>query len=80
MVGIALGLQVLGVFADQKPITGTKKGNDSLNPFTDTFSKFARDLLEEWHVAGTAIGVIDGDDIFAQVCARQLSGAWAKQQ
>ena len=67
VTGIALGLQYLGVFADQKPLisAGTNKGSSAAkNPLTHEFGDFVRDLLREWHVAGTAIGVIDGDDVF----------------
>lgn len=41
--------------------------NDTQTPLDETFDAFARELLEEWHVPGMSVAVIDGDQIFAKV-------------
>ena len=41
--------------------------NDSQTPLGETFDAFARKLLEEWHVPGMSVAVIDGDQTFAKV-------------
>ena len=38
------------------------------NPFTDEFAEFARETLKEWKVPGVSIAVIDGEEVFAEVC------------
>ena len=53
--------------AEQKPIIASERKNFE-SPFTEDFSKLANDALKEWHVAGLAISVIDGDEMFAKVC------------
>ncbi|KAJ9151255.1 Penicillin-binding protein 4 [Pleurostoma richardsiae] len=45
----------------QRPLGGTAR-----DPFTKEFGKLAEELLEKWHVPGIAIGVVDGDETFAQ--------------
>jgi len=42
-------------------------GGDISDPFTPEFSEFVTKKIDEWKVAGIAIGVIDGDDIFSKV-------------
>lgn len=37
------------------------------SPFTDAYKKRVEDLLEEWHVPGVAIGVVDGDHVWTEV-------------
>lgn len=70
---VVLGLQSIGVHATkQKPISASGHGGStSKNPFTDEFAKLAKDTLDEWHCAGIAISVVDGDDVFAEVGTRQ---------
>lgn len=41
--------------------------NDTQTPLDETFDAFARKLLEEWHVPGMSVAVIDGDQTFAKV-------------
>lgn len=41
--------------------------NDCRNPLDETFDALARTLLEEWHVPGMSVAVIDGDQTFAKV-------------
>jgi CubicO group peptidase (beta-lactamase class C family) len=38
-----------------------------VNPLDDEFAKFVDEALEDWHVPGVAVGVIDGDEVFTQV-------------
>ncbi|KFZ01906.1 hypothetical protein V501_09731 [Pseudogymnoascus sp. VKM F-4519 (FW-2642)] len=40
--------------------------NDTQTPLDETFDAFARELLEEWHVPGMSVAVIDGDQTFAK--------------
>lgn len=37
------------------------------NPFTGDFDKYAAQFLEDWHCAGMAIGIVDGDNVFTKV-------------
>lgn len=45
-----------------------KSAGRKSSPFTDAYKKRVEDLLEEWHVPGVAIGVVDGDDVWTEVC------------
>ncbi|KFY59746.1 hypothetical protein V496_05555 [Pseudogymnoascus sp. VKM F-4515 (FW-2607)] len=40
--------------------------NDCRNPLDETFDALATTLLEEWHVPGMSVAVIDGDQTFAK--------------
>ncbi|EFZ01955.1 beta-lactamase superfamily protein [Metarhizium robertsii] len=52
------------VFAQQKPLSdGHLPGR---NPFDDKFGAFVKDTLDEWHVPGLSIAVIDHDQVFAE--------------
>lgn len=44
----------------------TTEGDGSL--FTEEFARFAKETLKEWKVPGVSIAVIDGEDVFTQVC------------
>lgn len=50
----------------QKPIAGDDEGVRG-SPFTKEYAKHVGELLEEWHVPGVAIGVVDGDNIWTEV-------------
>ncbi len=64
--GIQLwALLLAGVWSQQKPLSGK-------SPFTKDFVKLVHESLEKWHVPGKAIGVVDGDDTFIQVCIHQV--------
>ncbi|PHH79680.1 hypothetical protein CDD83_3845 [Cordyceps sp. RAO-2017] len=51
-----VGLALAGVAAAREPS----------NPFTDDFGRIVREALDEWHVAGVSIAVVDGDEVFAE--------------
>jgi CubicO group peptidase (beta-lactamase class C family) len=40
---------------------------DARTPFDETFDAFVEKLLQEWHVPGMSVAVIDGDQTFAKV-------------
>lgn len=40
----------------------------SVNPLNEEFQKLAHELLEEYHVPGLSIAVIDGDQVYTEVC------------
>ncbi|KFX90569.1 hypothetical protein O988_08131 [Pseudogymnoascus sp. VKM F-3808] len=40
--------------------------NDVRNPLDKTFDELVKTLLEEWHVPGMSVAVIDGDQTFAK--------------
>lgn len=42
----------------------TNHGN---NPLNTEFSKIVNQTLDMWHVPGVSIGVVDGDDMWAEV-------------
>lgn len=37
------------------------------NPLDADFAKYMNNMLEKWHTAGIAIGIVDGDDVFTEV-------------
>ncbi len=37
------------------------------SPFTKDFNALVEELLEEWHVPGMAIAVVDGDETWSKV-------------
>jgi hypothetical protein len=51
----------------QKPVAGGESEGKSKSPFTEEYAKHVGELLEEWHVPGVAIGIVDGDDIWTEV-------------
>lgn len=53
--------------AAQKPISGGGGGGEEQGPLTEEFGSYIEGLLEEWHVPGLAIGVVDGDDTYTEV-------------
>ena len=54
----------------QKPLSG------STNPLTPDFGKHVVKLLEQWHVPGLSIGVVDGDDTWLEVSCSCFSKLW----
>ena len=40
----------------------------NVNPLNEEFQKLANEVLEEYHVPGLSIAVIDGDQIYTEVC------------
>ncbi|KAK0391674.1 hypothetical protein NLU13_1173 [Sarocladium strictum] len=51
---------------DQQPLTTVEEqASGARNPFTDEFAQIAEQGLQDWHVAGFAISVVDGNDTFA---------------
>lgn len=59
----------------QKPISvegprpdGRVNVNGGGNPLTEAFGKTVKGWLEDWHVPGLAIGVVDGDNTWTKVC------------
>lgn len=49
---------------------GGAKMND---PFTPEFAEFAAETMEEWKLPGISIAVVDGDDVFSQVCSARIN-------
>ncbi|KAJ0110014.1 hypothetical protein J7T55_014816 [Diaporthe amygdali] len=49
----------------QKPLLDGDKSVGG-SPFTEEYAKHVGELLEEWHVPGVAIGIVDGDDIWTE--------------
>jgi hypothetical protein len=41
--------------------------NDARTPLDETFDAFVKILLQEWHVPGMSVAVVDGDQTFAKV-------------
>lgn len=50
-----------------------KANGEGKGPLTEEFRKYVDGLLEEWHVPGFAIGVVDGDDTWTEVPMAQYS-------
>ena len=53
----------LGAATQQKVLK-----NKGINPLDTGFKKLADETLKLWHVPGVAIAVVDGDDVWAEVC------------
>jgi hypothetical protein len=60
----ALGLSLLWstALAAQKVLSG-----DGSNPLNTKLEDFVVEALEEWHVPGLAIAIVDGEDTWAAV-------------
>lgn len=64
-----------GAAAHQKPIAapltsggvGRQGEKDKESPLTKEFDKRVEELLEQWHVPGLAIGIVDGDETWTKV-------------
>lgn len=41
--------------------------NGARTPLDETFDAFVQTLLQEWHVPGMSVAVVDGDQTFAKV-------------
>ncbi len=46
---------------------------DTRTPLDETFDAIAKKLLQEWHVPGMSIAVIDGDQTFTKVAGKFVS-------
>jgi hypothetical protein len=69
-ITLAFGLLVrLAAAVDQQhPLIPEETPSlSSKNPFTEKFADFVAQALQDWHVAGLAISVVDGNDTFAEV-------------
>lgn len=42
--------------------------NEETGPFTSKFGRLANETLELFHVPGVSIAVVDGDNVWAEVC------------
>jgi hypothetical protein len=66
---VCLGIaDVSGFGFQQQPLTS---GGDSKptakDPFTEVFNQLIEKGLQDWHVAGLAISIVDGNDTFVKV-------------
>lgn len=53
---------------EQKPLhDAAAKGSAGGNPLNDDFRKYVTGLMEEWHVPGLSVAVIDKDQVYTQV-------------
>lgn len=67
----------VAAFAAQAPLTGhTSLESSNRNPFTTELDNYINGLLDEWKVAGLAIGVVDGEDSYTKVA---ISPHWRKR-
>lgn len=51
----------------QKPVSSGVGGGGGRSPFTEEYRRHVEGLLEELHVPGVAIAVVDGDDVWTEV-------------
>jgi hypothetical protein len=42
------------------------------SPLDEEFAKIVKSTLEQWHIEGVSIAVIDGDNTFAEVCSPRI--------
>ena len=47
--------------------SGAPADGHNASPFTKDFDTLVEELLEEWHVPGIAIAVVDGDETWTKV-------------
>lgn len=38
------------------------------NPFNEGLADFVGDVMDRWKIAGMSVAVVDGDDVYSQVC------------
>lgn len=49
----------------QVPIVAVDATDDS--PLTEQFNKYVHEVLEEWHLPGLSLSVVDGDKTYSKV-------------
>ena len=54
--------------------------SDPQNPLDETFDAFVQTLLQEWHVPGMSIAVVDGDQTFAKVGRQVVSQVYTSNE
>lgn len=66
MPRLLLGLlaTVAGIASCSAEVTDNQ---DAKTPLDADFAKYVNDMLEKWHTAGIAIGIVDGDSVFTEV-------------
>ncbi|ROV94140.1 hypothetical protein VPNG_09366 [Cytospora leucostoma] len=66
VLGALCAALVVAEEGHQQPLQGVGKESKNKSPFTEGYGKYVEQLLEEWHVPGVAIGIVDGDDIWTE--------------
>lgn len=46
-----------------------------MDPFNRDFNQYANELLKRWNSPSVAIAVVDGDEIFTQVCCHKMAAS-----
>ena len=66
---VAAAVILPAAFSAQVPISKPPSVQADKNPFTGNFNKYVEGVMDGWKLAGMAVAVIDGDDVFTEVCA-----------
>lgn len=55
------------ILSAQIPVSSPLSAQTGKGPFTGDFNSHVEGLMDEWKLAGMAVAVIDGDDVFTEV-------------
>lgn len=58
------GALPFSIAAEQKVL---KNGSGKSSPLNAKLEELVKDSLKQWHVPGISIGVVDGDEMWAEV-------------
>jgi hypothetical protein len=59
----------LGDREEETQINGSMTPQKNVqSPLDEEFAKIVESTLEQWHIEGVSIAVIDGDNTFSEVC------------
>jgi hypothetical protein len=68
--GYLLALLLPAALGSQQKVLGGGSDSNRNSPLDSGFERFAIDVLEEWHVPGIAISVVDGKNSWAAVSVK----------
>ncbi|KHN95705.1 Beta-lactamase/transpeptidase-like protein [Metarhizium album ARSEF 1941] len=64
---VAAVVSLPAALSAQMPLSHSLSGPASKSPFTGDFGRYVEGLMDEWKLAGMAVAVVDGDDVFTKV-------------
>lgn len=64
----------VGFLDHQRPLRHEAGGQEApRSPFTAAFKDYAEGIMMDWKVPGVSIAVVDGDEVFAEVCTHNVA-------
>ena len=73
-------IQASATDQQQPLIPNHRDATTSQDPFTSDFSSFVEQAMQDWHVAGLAISIVDGNETYAKVCCTPSNRGYASQE